>query len=88
MSDLKLSMLMINSNCLAVVLEHLWGIIDGLQQVQFCEYTRWLSDRGEFNNGETVATWVAEQTLDEEFSSLNLDTELEDFGEVLNQEGS
>jgi len=73
MSELELSNLMINSNRMAAVLVHLQGVVEDLHQVQFNEWTRWLSERGELGDAETVATQVAEMTLDEE---------LEDFGEL------
>jgi len=73
MSELELSNLMINSNRLAAVLVHLQGIVEDLHQTQFNEWTRRLSERGELGDAETVATQVAEMTLDEE---------LEDFGEL------
>jgi len=75
MSELELSNLMINSNRLAAVLVHLQGVVEDLHQTQFNEWTRRLSERGELGDAETVATQVAEMTLDEE---------LEDFG-VLDQ---
>jgi len=70
MSDTELSILMINSNRLAAVLEHLRGVIDRLQQVQFQGYTRRLTEHGELDSGEAVAARVAEETLDEEFGEL------------------
>jgi len=73
MSELELSNLMINSNRLAAVLVHLQGVVEDLHQMQFNEWTRRLSERGELGDAETVATQVAEMTLDEE---------LEDFGEL------
>ena len=73
MSELELLNLMINSNRMAAVLVHLQGVVEDLHQVQFNEWTRRLSERGELGNAETVATQVAEMTLDEE---------LEDFGEL------
>jgi len=73
MSKLELSNLMINSNRMAAVLVHLQGVIEDLHQTQFNEWTRRLSERGELGDAETVATQVAEMTLDEE---------LEDFGEL------
>jgi len=73
MSELELSNLMINSNRIAAVLVHLQGVVEDLHQSQFNEWTRWLSERGELGDAETVATQVAEMTLDEE---------LEDFGEL------
>jgi len=73
MSELELSNLMINSNRLAVVLVHLQGVVEDLHQTQFNEWTRRLSESGELGSAETVATQVAEMTLDEE---------LEDFGEL------
>jgi len=73
MSELELSNLMINSNRLAAVLVHLQGVVEDLHQTQFNEWTRRLSERGELGDAETVATQVAELTLDEE---------LEDFGEL------
>jgi len=73
MSELELSNLMINLNWLAVVLVHLQGVVEDLHQTQFNEWTRWLSERGELGDAGTVATQVAEMTLDEE---------LEDFGEL------
>jgi len=48
------------------------GITPSAPSVQFNEWTRWLSERGELGDAETVATQVAEMTLDEE---------LEDFRE-------
>jgi len=73
MSKLELSNLMINSNRMAAVLVHLQGVVEDLHQVQFNEWTRRLSERGELGDAETVATQVAEMTLD---------GELEDFGEL------
>ena len=73
MSELELSNLMINSNRLAAVLVHLQGVVEDLHQTQFNEWTRRLSERGELGDAETVASQVAEMTLDEE---------LEDFGEL------
>ena len=73
MSELELSNLMINSNHLAAVLVHLQGVVEDLHQTQFNEWTRRLSERGELGDAETVASQVAEMTLDEE---------LEDFGEL------
>jgi len=73
MSKLELSNLMINSNRMAAVLVHLQGVVEDLHQVQFNEWTRQLSERGELGDAETVAIQVAEMTLDEE---------LEDFGEL------
>jgi len=73
MSELELSNLMINSNRIAAVLVHLQGVVKDLHQTQFNEWTRWLSERGELGDAETIATQVAEMTLDEE---------LEDFGEL------
>jgi len=73
MSELELSNLMINSNRIAAVLVHLQGVVEDLHQTQFNEWTRRLSERGELGDAETVATQVAEMTLDEE---------LEDFGEL------
>jgi len=58
---------------MAAVLVHLQGVVEDLHQVQFNEWTRRLSERGELGDVETVATQVAEMTLDEE---------LEDFGEL------
>ena len=73
MSELELSNLMINSNRLAAVLVHLQGIVEDLHQIQFNEWTRRLSERGELEDAESVATRMAEATLDEE---------LEDFGDL------
>ena len=73
MSELELSNLMINSNRLAAVLVHLQGVVEELHQTQFNEWTCRLSERGELGDVETVASQVAEMTLDEE---------LEDFGEL------
>ena len=73
MSKLELSNLMINSNRMAAVLVHLQGVVADLYQVQFQEYTRRLSERGDLGDTEVVATQMAEMTLDEE---------LEDFGEL------
>jgi len=73
MSELELSNLMINSNRIAAVLVRLQGVVEDLHQTQFNEWTRRLSERGELGDAETVATQVAEMTLDEE---------LEDFGEL------
>jgi len=73
MSELELSNLMINSNRMAAVLVHLQGVVEDLHQVQFNEWTCQLSERGGLGDAETVATQVAEMTLDEE---------LEDFGEL------
>jgi len=73
MSELELSNLMLNSNRIAAVLVHLQGVVEGLHQAQFNEWTRRLSERGELGNAETVAAQVAEMTLD---------GELEDFGEL------
>jgi len=73
MSELELSNLMINSNRMAAVLVHLQGAVTDLHQVQFQEYTRCLSERGDLGDAEVVTTQVAEMTLDEE---------LEDFGEL------
>ena len=73
MSELELSNLMINSNWMAAVLVHLQGVVADLHQVQFQEYTRRLSERGDLGEVEVVASRVAEMTLDEE---------LEDFGEL------
>jgi len=73
MSELELSNLMINSNRIAAVLVHLQGVVEDLHQAQFNEWTRRLSERGELGDAETVATQVAEMTLDEE---------LEDFREL------
>jgi len=70
MSDAELSILMINSNRLAAVLEHLRGVIDGLQQIQFQEYARRLTERGELDSGEAVTARVAEEMLGEEFGEL------------------
>jgi len=60
MSELELSNLMINSNRMAAVLVHLQGVVADLHQVQFQEYTRRLSERGELGEAEVVATQVAE----------------------------
>ena len=73
MSELELSNLMINLNWMAAVLVHLQGVVADLHQVQFQEYTRRLSERGDLGDAEVVANQVAEMTLDEE---------LEDFGEL------
>jgi len=73
MSELELSNLMINSNRIAAVLVHLQGVVEDLHQTQFNEWTCRLSERGELGDAETVASQVAEMTLDEE---------LEDFGEL------
>ena len=70
MSNVKLSNLMINLNQLAAVLAHLQGVIDSLQQVQFCEYAHRLSDQGELDDGETVAARLVEEVLDNEFGEL------------------
>jgi len=64
---------MINLNWMAAVLVHLQGVVEDLHQVQFNEWTHRLSERGELGDAETIATQVAEMTLDEE---------LEDFGEL------
>jgi len=70
LSDVELTNLMLNSNRMAVVLVHLQGVVEDLHQVQFREYTRRLSDRGELGEAETVATQIVEVMLDEEFGEL------------------
>jgi len=55
------------------------------------EQGRRLTASGESASLEIVATQVAERTLDEEFGDLSLSCmvgELEDFGDIVNQEGS
>jgi len=81
---------MINTNHISDVLCHLHGVIGDLQTVQTQEYTCRLTV-GESASLEVVVTQVAESALDVEFGDLSLsrvDTELEDFGDVVNQEGS
>jgi len=89
LSELKLTNLMINMNRLTGVLGHLQGVIGDLRMIQTQEYSHHLTAGGELALVE-VATQVAERTLDREFRDLSLscvDTELEDFGELSNQEG-
>jgi len=91
LSKLELTNLMINTNRISAILGHLQGVIGDLQTIQTQEYSRRLTVGGESVLLEVVMTQVAERTLDEEFGDLTvsrLDTEMEDFGEVLNQEGS
>ena len=66
-------------------------MIGDLQTVQVQERARRLNASGESASLETVATQVAERTLDVEFGDLSLsrvDAEMEDFGDDVNQEGS
>jgi len=81
---------MINTNRLSGVLGHLQGVIGDLQMVQMQEYARRLTV-GESASLEVVVMWVVERALDAEFRDLSLsriDAELEDFGNIVNQEGS
>jgi len=87
---LTLSTLMINTNRLSGVLGRLQGVIEDLRMVQTQEYARRLTVE-ESVSLEVVATQVGERALDAEFGDLSLshvDTELEDFGDDVNQEGS
>ena len=82
---------MMNTNCISAVLGHLHGVIGDLRMVQVQERVRRLTANGESALLETVVMRVAERALDVEFGDLSLsrvDTELEDFGELSNQEGS
>ena len=91
LSELELSTLMINTNRISAVLGHLHGVIGDLRTVQTQEYTHRLTANGELALLEMAATQVAERALDVEFGDLSLsrvDAELEDFRELLNQEGS
>jgi len=84
LSELKLTNLMINTNCISAILSHLQGVIGDLRTIQTQEYSCRLTAGGELALSE-VATQVVERTLDQEFNDLSLshvDTELEDFGEV------
>jgi len=91
LSELELTNLMINTNCISADLGHLQGVIRDLWTVQTQEYTHRLTANGESALLETVTTQVVERTLDEEFGDLSVsrvDAEMEDFGEALNQEDS
>ena len=91
LSELELTNLMINMNHILAILGHLQGVIRDLRTVQTQEYSHHLTTGGKLALLEMVTTQVAERTLDQEFSDLSLscvDTELEDFGEMSNQEGS
>jgi len=90
LSELELSMLMMNTNQISVVLGHLHGVIGDLQTVQVQERVRRLTVSGESGSLETVATQVAERALDVEFGDLSIsciDAEMEDFGDNVDQEG-
>ena len=82
---------MFNTNRISAVLGHLQGVIGDLQTIQAQEQGHRLIASGELALLEIVATQVAERTLDEEFGNLSLSRvirELEDFGDIVNQEGS
>ena len=82
---------MLNTNRILAVLGHLYGVIGDLRTIQVQEHVRCLTASGESASLETVATRVAKRALDVEFGDLSLsrvDAELEDFGELSNQEGS
>jgi len=90
LSKLELSTLMINTNRLSGVLGHLQGVIEDLWSVQTQEYAHRLTIEGS-GSLEVVATQVAERALDAEFGDLSLsrvNSELEDFGNNVGQEGS
>ena len=90
LNELELSTLMINTNRLSGVVGHLQGILGDLQTVQTQEYGRRQIVK-ESVSLEVVATQVGERALDAEFGDLSLsrvDAEMEDFGDIVNQEGS
>ena len=83
LSELELTTLMYNTNHIAAILDHLQGVVGDMRTIQVQEQGRLLTTSGESASLEIVATQVAERTLDEEFSDLNLSCvieELEDFG--------
>jgi len=89
LNKLELSMLMINTNCLSGVLGHLQGVIGDLRTIQTQEYAHRLTI-GE-SALEVVMTQVGERALDAESRDLSLsrvNAELEDFSDIVNQEGS
>ena len=91
LSELELSTLMMNTNQILAVLGHLHGVIGDLQTVQVQECVHRLTASGESASLEMVATQVAESALNVEFGDLSLsrvNTELKDFGDNANQEGS
>jgi len=82
LNELELTNLMINTNHITAVLGHLQGVIRDLQTIQTREYSHRLTAGGELASLEVV---------DDEFGDMTIsrvDAELEDFGEMLNQEGS
>jgi len=68
LSELELSMLMMNTNQISAVFEHLHGVIGDLQTVQVQERLHRLASNGESTSLEMVATQVAERALDVEFT--------------------
>jgi len=90
-NELELTNLMLNTNRIAAVLGHLQGVVGDLRTIQVQEQGCHLTASGESALLEIVATQVVERTLDEEFRDLSLSRvvrELEDFGDIVNQEGS
>jgi len=82
---------MMNTNHISAVLGHLHRVIRDLRTIQVQERVRRLTANGESASLEIVTTQVAERALDIEFGDLSLscvNAELEDFGELSNQEGS
>jgi len=80
---------MFNTNRITAVLGHLQGVVGDLQTIQVQERGRRIASGGSVSL-EIVATDVAERALDEEFSDLSLShviSELEDFGDNVDQEG-
>jgi hypothetical protein len=89
LSELELSNLMMATNRMGAVLSHLQGVVGDMSTLQVQEYTRRLTAGN--SESESVATQVAERTLDDEFGDLSLsrvNAELEDFGDIENHEGS